>query len=465
MTGGWRRALAVARAAWRQARRRPKPPRRTGAELEFLPGALEIVEAPPSPLRRGLAVAIMAFLSLAIAWSWYGTLDVVAVAAGKVIPSGKVKIIQPVEIGIVRAIRVKDGERVRAGQVLIELDATISGADRERLHREVAAARVDAARLRAVVQETRGVQAFEPPAGTDPALVARHRALLVAQLREHEATMAALGREIERRQAEQGAVRATVQRLEKTVPLVRDRADSHGALAREGYVARLAYVELQQQLIEQEQDLQAQRHRLEEVTAAIDALEEQRRRAHAEFQRAALAQLADVETRAVALQQELVKAEQRHGLQRLVAPDDGVVQQLAVHTVGGVVTPAQPLLVLVPAGGDLEIEALILNKDVGFVRAGQEAAIKLETFPFTKYGTIPGRVQHVSGDAIPDEKVGLVYAARVALGRRAMLVDGVLVPLAPGMAATVEIKTDQRRVIEYLLSPILRYRQESLRER
>jgi hemolysin D len=161
----------------------------------------------------------------------------------------------------------------------------------------------------------------------------------------------------------------------------------------------------------------------------------------------------------------LVKAENRSRLMRLTAPVAGSVQQLAVHTVGGVVTPAQALLVIVPGDNPLEIEAFVENKDIGFVRTGQTAEVKVETFPFTKYGTLPGKVVQVSSDAIQDEKRGLVYAARVKLDKATLDVDGKTVNLTPGMAVTVEIKTGKRRIIEYFLSPLMQYKAESLRER
>ena len=143
----------------------------------------------------------------------------------------------------------------------------------------------------------------------------------------------------------------------------------------------------------------------------------------------------------------------------------GVVQQLAVHTVGGVVTPAQELMVIVPADSRIEVESMVLNKDIGFVHSGQEAEIKVESFPFTRYGTIVGEVKFVSRDAVADETLGLVYPARMKMAKTTILSGSTEVPLAPGMAVTVEIKTGKRRLIEYLLAPLQRYRDESLRER
>jgi len=458
------RSVSVARAAL-AAERAATTRKRSREELEFLPAALEITETPASPLHRVLALAIVLLLVLALVWSWFGKVDVVAVAQGKIVPSGKVKVIQPLEIGVVRAIRVANGQRVRKGDTLVELDPTSTAADRDRLTRELAAARIDSARLQAAAKGRYDAEAFRPLPGSNPALVDQHHALLRAQVQEYEARIASLDSEIARRKAEQAATTAAIHKLEKTVPLVRERVDGYQTLAAQGFVARYTYLELLQQLIEHEQELVAQRHHLTEVEAATTSLHEQRRQAENEFRRGTLAQLTEVDTKAASVAQELVKAEQRHGLQRLTAPIDGVVQQLAVHTVGGVVTPAQQLLVVVPSAAMLEIEAMVLNRDIGFVRTGQAAEIKLETFLFTRYGTIRGQVVDVSRDAIQDDKLGLVYATRVAMSRTTMNADGKDVALSPGMAATVEIMTEQRRLIEYLLSPLLRYKQESLRER
>src|SRR5713101_3869183 len=204
------------------------------------------------------------------------------------------------------------------------------------------------------------------------------------------------------------------------------------------------------------------------------------------WRRTRFGEFAEAERKMAGLQQDLIKAEQRTKLQLLTAPVDGIVQQLAVHTVGGVVTPAQALLVLVPVDGRLEIEATVPNRDIGFVAAGQDAEIKVDTFNFTRYGILHGKVLSVSQDAIardkppdrPNDKSKgtesgnsepqgqeLGYAARVSLDRTRMQVGDNLVNLSPGMAVTVEIKTGSRTVMSYLLSPLLRYKQDSLRER
>jgi hemolysin D len=282
---------------------------------------------------------------------------------------------------------------------------------------------------------------------------------------ERAAKLSALDRETEAHNAEAQGIAAEIKKLKGTVPLLRQRVEARRTLVEQNYAPKLDLLELEEQLIREQQDLEAAKARLVQAKAEIANAETRRQQAEAEFRRDRLAELTDAEQRVAQLGQELIKIERRQGLQQLVAPVDGVVQQLAIHTVGGVVTEAQQLMVIVPAEQRLEVEATLLNKDIGFVQAGQPAAVKIETFLFTRYGTIDGKVLQVSGDAVADDHLGLVYPTRIAMDRTTMNVDGKTVNLGAGMAVTVEIKTGKRRLIEYLLSPLLRYGQESLRER
>ena len=438
-------------------------------ELEFLPAVLEIQESPPSPLGRTLLWVFVAFFIIAIAWAIIGKIDIVAVAQGKIIPGDRIKVIQPLEIGTVRAIHVQEGQTVAQGDPLIELDATSSGADQQRLRNELMTAQLDAARLRALSASGSASNTPETslilPAQADRAQAALQKHMLRNQIEEQAARLSALDSAITQRQAEYATTQDTVAKLEATLPLITQRTQSLKNLADKKLVAENTWLELEQQRLEQHHDLATQRNRLKEITAAIASAEQQRLALHAEFRRTTLTELAKTAERITALHQELIKAQQRTTLQRLTAPVSGVVQQLAIHTVGGVVTPAQQLMVIVPNEHTLEVEALVQNKDIGFVHAGQAAEIKIETFPFTKYGIIDAQIRHISNDAIADEKLGLIYAARVLMKTSVINVDGKQVNLTPGMAVTVEIKTGKRRLIEYFLSPLLQYGQESVRER
>jgi hemolysin D len=459
-------------------------------ELAFLPAALEIVETPPSPIGRAVAVTIGAAACIALAWACLGHVDIIATAQGKIIPTGRTKLVQPLESGIVGAIRVRDGDRVVAGQVLVEFDRTVTTAERNRVANDLLHARLDAARLKAL---RAGLDAdlmpigFSPPRDAPDYQVMRTRAVMMSQAGQQRAKIASLDQQIVQKQAEAESLAATIEKLATGLPLLEETADVRHKAMKLEYGNRIAHLEAQLRLNEQRHELNVQRRRIAELTAARQSLERQREQAQAEYAQSIVTDLAEAEQKAEGLVEDLVKTEKKMEDQVLRAPVDGTVQQLAIHTIGGVVTPAQQLMLVVPADSRVEAEAMIQNRDIGFVAPGQKAEIKVDTFNFTKYGLLHGEVITVSQDAMvrerPSDKTNpaksnaalsetsepqgqeFVYAARVSLEHTRMQIEGKLVDLAPGMAVTVEITTGRRRIIEYLLSPLMRYQHESLRER
>jgi hemolysin D len=435
---------------------------------------------------RAIAGTIILFFVAALAWATFGWVDIIATAPGKIVPTGRSKVVQPFETGVVRAIHVQDGQAVKAGDVLVELDPTSNAADEKRLGRDLVQDQLDVARLEGLLADDPAQ--FAPPETAPAGLVATAQRQMEAQAAEQAAKLASLDRQSAQKDAERREAEASIAKIEATLPLLRSQRDIREHLLQNEYGSRLLYLQAEQQVVEQEHELIVQRHKRDEIGEAQAAIGRQRAQAEAEYRKGVLADLAKAEGQANEHREEVVKATQRRELQTLTAPVDGTVQQLAVHTLGGVVTPAQALLVVVPAESHLEIEAMVPNRDIGFVHEGETAEIKVDTFNFTRYGLLHGKVLSVSQDAItrdrPRDKSGmaaqmtgdsdtssepkgqeLVYAARVSLDRMQMQVEGRLVDLAPGMAVTVEIKTGSRRVIEYLLSPLLRYKQASFRER
>jgi hemolysin D len=453
-------------------------------ELAFLPAALEIVETPPSPIGRAIAFAIIVAFSVALAWACIGTVDIVAVAPGKIIPSGRTKTIQPFETGVVRGIHVRDGQKVNAGDVLLELDPTMSGAELGHLKSDLMAAQLDAARLRAALAgKDDPLSEFKPPDGAPSDLIQMHRRFLVSQTAEQSAKMATIDRQVEQKETERATVKASIEKLKAIIPPLQERVEIRKYLFNKELGSKLVYLTELQDLVGQQQEILVQQSRYGEAGAAIAALLETRSKTVAEYERGLFDDLAKAEQKAAGLAQDVIKAEQRNSLQKLTAPVEGVVQQLGIHTIGGVVTPAQALMAIVPVETRLEIEAMISNRDIGFVEVGQDAAIKVDTFNFTRYGLLSGKVVTVSHDATTRDKPmidkpqgaetsssepkgqELIYAARVSLDRTHMQIENKTVNLSPGMAVAVEIKTGSRRIISYLLSPLIRYKHESLRER
>jgi hemolysin D len=454
-------------------------------EREFLPAALEVVETPPSPTGRLLGLVIVLFFALALGWSFLGRVDVIATAPGRILPAGDVKVIQPLDAGLVRAIHVQNGDHVRAGQVLIELDPTQSAADSERLSHDLAQARLDVARLSALklAIETGGRPELVAPEGVDPARVEEARAAMRAQADQAAAKVADLTQQISQKTAEAAEVRAEIEKVQASLPMLAEKARIHHDLAQQGYGTSLADLDAQQQLSEARHELGVQSQRAAQATAARAALERQRDGVRSQYAADTLADLRKAQEQQNELSQELVKAQNKFTAAELRAPIDGVVDQLAVHTLHGVVTPAEHLMIVVPDSRDLIIEARLANRDIGFVHAGQTVKVKVETFNFTRYGLLEGRVLDVSRDVIEplDRQAAATapagtpagsgaaaaptYVARIALPRTSMMVDGRSKPLQPGMSVTAEIRTGSRSIIDYLLSPLARKTQESLHER
>ncbi|MBU2288027.1 MAG: HlyD family type I secretion periplasmic adaptor subunit [Gammaproteobacteria bacterium] len=463
------RYRAIFKAAW-QHRHELAGPERLADEAAFLPAALSLQDTPVHPAPRRLAFALIALFLLALGWAIVGQIDIVAVAPGRIVVSERTKVIQPLEASVVRRVRVRDGDHVQAGQPLVELDPTSAHADKTSVDEQLKAAQSEMLRARALLQAL-AHPAQTPslgddlPSGWTDADARAARAQLADEWSDIAAKLARAAAETSRRQAEITTVREMVAKLELTLPIAREREADFRQLADQGFMSSHATQDRRRERIELERDLATQRARLAEANAALKESDNTRRAYIAETQHGLRAREGAAELKRLQGTQELAKADRRERLTLLTAPVAGTVQQLAVHTEGGVVTEAQPLMVIVPDGAQMTAEVTLDNKDIGFVNVDQQAEIKLETFPFTRYGTIGATVNRVTADAVNDEKRGAIFPVTLTLSRTTLDVDGKAIKLSPGMNLTAEIKTGKRRVIEYLLSPVQRAASESLRER
>lgn len=462
------RYRAIFKAAW-DRRDELAGPKRMLDERAFLPAAIALQETPPHPAPRRAIIAICALFAIALLWACFGQIDIVAVAQGRVIVSQRSKTIQPLETSVVKAIHVKDGDKVQAGDLLVELDSTLTAADSARVGEERSATASEALRTQALL--TALAKGGLPSLGNTQlqSLAAADRADVQTQLQSEwadiSAKLAKFAAETARRKAEIATAEQLVAKLQTTLPLAQQREKDFKSLTEQGFVATHAGQDRMRERIELERDLATAQARLQEARAALTETEHGANAYRAETLRT----LKDRETQAGLktrqLAEEGTKADKRNALTRLTAPVAGTVQQLAVHTSGGVVTPAQVLLVLVPDDAEVTAEVVLENKDVGFVRTGQAATIKLETFPYTRYGTVDAEVKSITADAVQDDKRGAIFPASLVLGQSTLNVDGKRIKLAPGMNLTAEIKTGKRRVIDYLLSPVQQHLDESLKER
>lgn len=427
-------------------------------DFEFLPEALEIEATPPPPLGRILLWIVIILFIVTFLWSYLGKVDEVAVARGKVIPDGMVKVIQPRETGIIRSIHVEEGQKVKEGDLLIELDPTITKAEVEGFKRSLTINRYDIERLKAELEgrEIRGEGK-------------NHERLLMLQMElkraregEYRAKVSSLESVISQKKIALLSAEESISKLEKTVEIVGKQEEALRRLAERGYASLMEHLQRQKELVRAEKELIEQRKLAEQIRDSLKEAEKNLEALKKERERSILGEIIERERAITVLESDFKKANKRYQLEKLYSPVSGKVHGLLAHTVGGVVTSAQPIVTIVPEGTPLIVEALIPNKDIGFIQLGQKAELKFDTFPFQKYGTIEAELFYISPDAQEMDKVGLVYKIKLKPKHFTMRVEDKDISISPGMAVTAEIKTGKRRVIEFFLSPLIKHVDESL---
>lgn len=454
-----RRHLAVARAAWAM-RGELAGPQRLADELAFLPAALSLQESPVHPAPRRAMWLIVCLFTAALAWSIVGEVDIVAVAPGRIVVSQRTKLVQPLEPAVVRAIHVREGDKVQAGQLLIELDPTGASADAASVLAQRETAESEAQRSQALLKSLDTGIAPRLP-GARPEVQNQ----LTAEWLDITARRARLAAELQRRTAELSTAREMLAKLQASVPLARQRETDIQNLSAQGFIAGHAAQDRSRERMELERDLATQQARQAEAQAALLESRQTQTAYLAETRRSLGERAAQAVLKAGQLAQEGAKTAQRERQTRLVAPVSGSVQQLAVHTTGGVVTAAQALMVVVPDDSEVIAEVAIDNQDIGFVKVGQAAEVKIDAFNFTRFGTVPATVLRVSADAVVDEKRGAIYQASLKMHRNDIVINGERLPLGAGLSISAELKTGRRRLLEFFISPLQKELSNSGRER
>lgn len=435
----------------------------TANETEFLPAALEVIETPPSPVGRLVLWIMLSLVVVGLLWSILGHVDEVAVAPGKIIPAGFVKVVQAEDKGVIKAIHVQDGSSVKQGQLLVELDPTFSGADLARIKKEVAYYNLEIERLMAEKEE----RDFQPRPSPDLDVkdLDFQMRLFDSRRNEFKAKTATAEANIRQAQASLDIAYANQVKYAALYEIAREKEDRIQQLVNENAVALFVLLDHRSKRLELEQNLSAQSAEIARNESALAQSREQLAAIIAERDRDINAKMVEDRRQAVAYSEEIKKAAEKDRLSRIMAPVEGRVTQLALHTVGGVVTEAQPLMAIVPDDSQLEVEAWAANKDIGFIQLGQRAEVKIETFSFQKYGTIGAEVVEISPDAVEDKDKGRVYRVVLRLDKDHVLINDKEVFLSPGMTASAEIKIKQKRIIEFFLDPFRQYQSEALRER
>jgi HlyD family secretion protein len=440
--------------------------RRASAE-EFSPEALRSGQL-PSPLPRAVIHALLALLAAMLVWVYFGRLDVVAVAQGRLVPQSFLKIVQPAEGGIVREILVREGQAVREGEVLIRMDRRFAEADLNTLSAELARRELQLRRIEAELSGAPLARKAGDPPGWFEQVEAQYRArrrALEDALEAERAVLAKARRDL-------AAALEIEAKLRQTAPIYREQARAWEQLAKDGFAGRLLALDRQRSSIEAEQDLAAQRHAVEGLKATIAQAEKRIAQIESGYRQQLHDERIEAEAARAKFAQEFEKQRHRHALLEVKAPHAGVVKDLATHTPGTVVAPGTILLTLVPHDEPLVAEVWVSNADAGFVEAGQRARVKLAAYPFQKYGMLEGRVEQLSADARERaDSIGArppaeaAYRALIRLESNLLESGGRRLRLVPGMLASAEIHLGTRSVLEYLLSPVRKVVHEAGRER
>lgn len=454
-------------------------------ERAFQAAAIEILETPASPAARIFSALIMLFAVEALAWSWFGRIDTYATIQGRLIPIGKVQVIEPLITGTVKTLHVRAGDHVTAGDVLVELEPAEYAAERQKNAGNLAAAQVSKARLEALVDAVADgtpatEAAFVVPANAPAPLVALQRLQMRQSLAAYQSEQDSLEAEMAQKRIEIERADKTLVERRKLVALAGDRLDVYKELEKRKVGIKTSTIEARQGEQDQLMATVADEGHIAELEATLRTLAAQKRARRDAYLDKVATELIEVDRSIGVLQQDLAKAELFERASRLKSPVAGRIQQLEVNTLGEVVQTGQKLMVVVPDGTKLEIEAMLLNRDKGFVHEGQDVRVKLEAFPFTRYGTLDGKVLTVSNDAIPagapqmpaasadiarDASGPLVFPVRITLNETSIRVEGNDVLLTPGMSVTAEVKTGNKRVLEYLLDPLMEMTDEAFHER
>ena len=519
------------------------PPAIAGRDREFLPAALEILETPPSPLPIALMATLSAFACVALAWAYFGKLDVHATAPGKIETAGYAKVIEPLDPGKIAAIHVETGQTVKAGDLLLELDPAEASADASSCRDSLNASLAEVARRRYAIEAVRAVEKARDAGGEsrdaaskvarekgspvkkdaqgndepaqdillgpiasladqpDPAIRwdeslpesfrLRETAVLRADLTQLADALKALDKQMTQKLATRQRLNMSIAYQNTLMETLNQRVSTRQEAIDLKVGTKINLYDAKEELEKSEAALASDQGQLIETDAALREVQSEKMKIVSQFVADNENKLADAARKADEARQALAKADARLARTKLYAPIDGVVQQTAVTTVGQVVTTGEQLIALTPNGGRLQVEALVANLDIGFVKLGEPAVIKVDAFPFARFGALHGWVVKIASAAIaeqeakralanatyaanvaapapasgPGQPESFVFPVTVALDETAMKIDKSIIPLTPGMTATVEIKTDSRRVIDYLLSPLAKIRSEALKER
>lgn len=443
---------------------------KTRDKHEFTPLLVEIEERPTSPLGRSLLWALLAFVTIGVLWLFFAKIDIVVSARGKVVPDGEIKTLQPVETGVISSILIREGQHVTKGQLLMEIDPSVTQSDLASKQQNLSLLELETDRLNALISDRPFIQnpackekvnceAREAALGYTAA-ISTQQLMYISTKSAYEQQRQVIQDQIRQNDEQTLAAKADKSRLKQLLASAKERESRLKEVL--DIIAKKEYEEAQNQRIEYQEQLSMKEHVISQSNGKQHELTQQLHLVTQEYRNKLLTELTQKSKEATALRTEVQTIAFRHAKQHITAPVDGYIGKLLVHTVGGVVTPAEKLVTLIPKNVPLIIKATVQNQDIGFITKSMDVAVKIDTFDFQKYGLINGKVKHIADDAIEDEKLGPVYEIAIIPFATTLKGEGKTLSIHPGMSVTAELKVGKRRVIEFFIYPMIKYLDEGL---
>ncbi len=418
----------------------------------------------PLPTWRPVAWPIVGLLALFLVWANFAQLDEFSVAPGEVIPRGKVKVVQHLEGGIIEEIHVREGDTVREGDPLVRLDLGATLVNREEIQARLDGEMLRRARLSAETED-RELALPAESAGRRPALALAERRAHAARRSELESTLSVLRSQIEQRELQVKELEARQRAVTNNLALARERLRLSSSLLGQGLTARIDHLKLEAEVEDLEGEMQSLKPAIPRAEAAVAEAKEKLQEANVRFHRQAQEELSAVEQSIARLEEVLGQATEQRKRAEIRSPIDGVVKNMRYNTIGGVVSPGEPIMEIVPTGDTLVVEAKLSPTDRGYVEEGQRAVVKVTAYDFVRYGGLDGTVALVAADASSTEKGVPFFRVIVETDKPHLGEEAGALPISPGMQASVDIHTGKKSVMEYLIKPVLKLRHEAFRER
>ena len=452
----------------------PPQPAISEQELEYVDNLHSRLQFKTPYRSKRVLLTVAGMVGIFLVWSWFAEIDEVSRGQGRVIPSQQLQVVQNLEGGILQQVLVREGEQVRQGQVLMGIDQTRFRADvREQQHQrttlmaDIARYQAELASVR--VESTRAFLQIQPPdfsqLDADSPSLLFYQALFQERMQGLENSFAIIAEQIQQRQQERSEIESRIRHLERSMALVEQELNLTRPLARRGVVSEVELLQLERQFNEVQSELASARYHLPKVLAALQESLRKQVEAALQFRTESQQKLAEASSRLAVLEESLVQLSDRLTRTQVVSPVNGVINSIRINTIGGVIQPGMDLIEIVPQEEALVVEARMSPRDIAFIRPGLTAVVKLTAYDFTIYGGLAGTLEYISADAMLDEQGNSYYLVRIRTEGSFLDADGEVLPIMPGMMASVDIITGKRTLFQYLVKPITRAKQSALKER